>query len=99
MHDKNNLCTRDYVLPETIIPEWQNILENVNVMNSLKSERHYLKMFDFKDVETIELRAFSDASLKACTAVIYIRFKLKDDSYCVNFVAIKTKINLIEKKT
>ena len=98
MYDKNNLCTRDYVLPETIIAEWQNILENVNVMNSLKSERHYLKMFDLKDVETIELRAFSDASLKAYAAVIYIRFKLKDDSYCVNFVAIKTKINLIEKK-
>ena len=99
MYDKNNLCTRDYVPPETIIAEWQNILENVNVMNSLKSERHYLKMFDLKDVETIELRAFSDASLKAYAAVIYIRFKLKDDSYCVNLVAIKAKINLIEKKT
>ena len=40
----------DDVLPETIIVEWQNILENVSVMNFLKLERHYLKMFDLKDV-------------------------------------------------
>ena len=66
------------ILPETIIAEWQNILENVNVMNSLKLERHYLKMFDLKNVEIIELHGFSDASLKAYAAVTYIRFKLKD---------------------
>ena len=40
----------DDVLPETIIVEWQKILENVSVMNFLKLERHYLKMFDLKDV-------------------------------------------------
>ena len=28
----------DEILPETIIAEWQNILENVNIMNSLKLE-------------------------------------------------------------
>ena len=27
-------------------------------MNSLKLERHYLKMFDLKDVEIIEVRFF-----------------------------------------
>ena len=86
----------DDVLAETIIAEWQNILENVNVMNSLKLEKHRLNMFDLKDVEIIKLHAFSDASLKACAAVIYIRFKLKDVSYRVNFVA--SKINPIERK-
>ena len=30
--------------------------------------------------------------------VIFIRFKLKDGSYCVNFVASKTKINPVERK-
>ena len=30
----------DDALPETIIAEWQNILENVNVMDFLKLERH-----------------------------------------------------------
>ena len=29
--------------------------------------------------------------------VIYIRFKLKDGSYCVNFVASETKINPVER--
>ena len=48
----------DNILPETIIAEWQKILENVNGMNSLKLERHYLKMFDLKDVEIIEVRFF-----------------------------------------
>ena len=48
----------DNILPETIIAEWQNILENLNVMNSLKLERHYLKMFDLKDVEIIEVHGF-----------------------------------------
>ena len=88
----------DNVLPETIIAEWQNILENVNVMNSLKLERHYSKLFDLKDVEITELHGFSDASLKAYAAVICIRFKLKDDSYCTNFVASKTKISPVARK-
>ena len=65
----------DYVLPETIIAEWQNILENVNVMNSSKLERHFLKMFDLKDVDIIELHGFSDGSLKAYAAVIYIKIE------------------------
>ena len=88
----------DDVLPEIIIAEWQNILENVNVMNSLKLESHYLKMFDFKDVEVIELHGFWDASLNAYVAVIYMRSKLKDGSYWINFIASKTKINPIERK-
>ena len=88
----------DDTLPETINAEWKNILENVNVMNSLKLERHYLKMFGLKDVEINKLHGFSGASLKAYAAVIYIRFKLKDGSYCVNFVASKTKINPMERK-
>ena len=90
----------DDVLPETIIAEWQNVLENVNAMDSLKLERHYLKMPDLKDVEIIELHGFSDTGFKAYVAVIYIRFKLKlkDGSYCVNFVASKTKINPIGRK-
>ena len=50
-------------------------------------------MFNLKDVEIIEPHGFSDVSLKACAAVIYIRFKLRDSSYCINFVASKTKIN------
>ena len=48
----------DNILPETIIAEWQKILENVNGMNSLKLERHYLKMFDLKDAEIIEVHGF-----------------------------------------
>ena len=88
----------DDVLPKTIITKWQNILENVNAMNHLKLESHYLKMFDLKDLEIIELHGFSDASLKVYAAAIYIGFNLKDGSYCVNFVASKTKINLIESK-
>ena len=56
-------------------------------------------MFHLKDVEIIELQGFSDASFKAyAAAVIYISFKLKDGSYCVNFVATKIKINPIERK-
>ena len=86
------------VLPETIIAEWQNILENVNVMNSLKLERHYSKLFHLKDVEITELHGFSDPSLKASAAVICIRFKLKDGSNCTNFVASKTKISPVARK-
>ena len=55
-------------------------------------------MFDLEEVEIIELHGLSDASLKAYAAIIYIRFKLKDASYCVNFVANKTKINPTERK-
>ena len=88
----------DDALPERIIAQWENILENVNVMNSLKLQRHYLKMFNLEEVEIIELHGLSDASLKAYAAIIYIRFKLKDASYCVNFVASKTKINPTERK-
>ena len=60
----------DNALPETIIAVWQNFLENVNVMNSLKLERNYLKMLDLKDPEAIGLSGFSDASLEEYAAVI-----------------------------
>ena len=43
----------DDILPETKIAEWHNILQNVNVMNSLKLERHYLKMFDLKEIRNV----------------------------------------------
>ena len=55
-------------------------------------------MFDLEDLEIIDHHDFSDASLKAQASVIYVRFKLKDGSYCTNFVARKTKINHIERK-
>ena len=55
-------------------------------------------MFDLKDIEIIEVHGFSDASLKAYATVIHIRFKLKDGSYCVNFVASKTKKALQKEK-
>ena len=84
----------DNILPETIIAEWQNILENVNVMNSLKLERHYLKMFDLKDVEIIEVHGFSDASWKAYAAVIYIRFTLKDGHIASILLQVKLKLTL-----
>ena len=43
----------------------------INVLNFSKLERHYLKMFDLKDVEIIELHGcFSDARLKAYATVI-----------------------------
>ena len=89
---------RDDVLAEIIIAEWQNILENVNVINSSKLQRHYLKMFYLKYVEIVELHGFSDGSLKAYAAVIYITFKLKYGSYSFSFVASKTKINPIERE-
>ena len=50
-----------------------------------------------EDFEIIELHGFSGASLKVHAGVIYIRSKLKDGSYCANFVASKTKINHIER--
>ena len=69
----------DNVLPEAIIAEWKNVLKNANFMKSLKLERRYLKMFDLKDIEIVELHDFSDASLEAA-AVISVNFKLKDGS-------------------
>ena len=43
----------------------------INVFNFPKLERHYVKMFDLKDVEIIELHGcFSDACLKAYATVI-----------------------------
>ena len=36
--------------------------------------------------------------MNAYVAVIYMRSKLKDGSYCINFIASKTKINPIERK-
>ena len=68
-------------------------------MNSLKLERHYLKMFDLKDVEIIELHGFSGASLKAYAPLIYTEFKLKDGSYTSILLQVKLKLTLQKEKT
>ena len=58
----------------------------------------YLRGFDLNEIREIQLRGFSDTSLKAYAAVIFLRFILIDGSIFASLVSLKTKVSPIKKQ-
>ena len=96
------VCTHkiawDTPLPTNFVNKWIRTLERLVGFKPVSINRHYLCGNEVKNVLTFELHGFSDASMKACGAVVYLRAVLPDDVLC-NIVAAKTKVAPISMKT
>ena len=88
----------DTPLPTEFVNKWIRTLERLVWFKPVSINRHYLCGNEVKNVLTFELHGFSDASMKACGAVVYLRAVLPDDVLC-NIVAAKTKVAPISMKT
>ena len=89
----------DLTLSEYLIIEWTSLHSNLKQLKPIELPRFYLKDFSFDDVNGIEMRDFSDASLKAYGCVIYLKFIFKDGNIVTTFLCSKTKIKPLEKKS
>ena len=57
-----------------------------------------LRGFDLNEIREIQLHGFSDTSLKAYVAVLYLRFILIDGSIFASLVSSKMKVIPIKKQ-
>lgn len=69
--------------------EWNRFLENISQLSKLKIPRY---LFLHKQIQNIEIHGFSDASLKAYGACIYIRAIYTDNTVSTNLVTSKSRI-------
>ena len=81
----------DVALSPDFCIKWRKALNFLSEMKPIRINRHYIKGFDILDGWKFELHGFSDASLKSCAAVVYLRAIHKDQILC-NIVASKTKV-------
>ena len=70
----------DEKLPEKFQKEWQCLIKNLDGIDNLKFDRCY-GIPNKKDIVSVELHGFSDASESAYGACIYISIRYKDGTY------------------
>ncbi|XP_073952967.1 uncharacterized protein [Choristoneura fumiferana] len=87
-------CKWDDHLPENILNEWIKIKTDINNINSIKVPR----WLGIEQASDIELHGFSDSSMKAFAAVIYIKINKANQSKVI-LVAAKSRIVSQKKNT
>ena len=87
----------DSPLPENLIIKWEKTLKRLQRLQPVHIPRFYFHNLNY--FCNVELHGFCDASCKAYAAVVYIRAISADGTVSTEFVASKTKIAPIAKKT
>ena len=83
---------RDVSLAIEFVNKSKKVLFESSQTNLICLSRYYLRGFDLNEIRQIQLHGFSDTSLKAYAAVIYLRFILIDGSIFTSLVPSKTKV-------
>ncbi|KAK7910443.1 hypothetical protein WMY93_015127 [Mugilogobius chulae] len=81
----------DAPLPQSKFEEWRRWQESLSVLKDLHIPRTYAT-FPVTQAKTTELCVFSDASVRAISAVAYLRVTHDDDHHEVGFVLGKAKL-------
>ncbi|KAK7885901.1 hypothetical protein WMY93_025522 [Mugilogobius chulae] len=81
----------DAPLPQSKFEEWRRWQESLSVLEDLHIPRTYAT-FPVTQAKTTELCVFSDASVRAISAVAYLRVTHDDDHHEVGFVLGKAKL-------
>ncbi|XP_022170758.1 uncharacterized protein LOC111034046 [Myzus persicae] len=79
----------DESLPETYASDWINFKSNLQHVNQLKIPRKIIK---YKDVVSIQVHGFADASVKAYGACIYIRSVSSTGECDVQLLCAKSRV-------
>ena len=70
--------------------KWVKTLRLLLQLKPLSIPRHYLHCVELRNMKVLKIHGFSDASLKGCAAVVYLRVIMSDEIVC-NIVASKAK--------
>lgn len=85
----------DQPVPEIILVEWITFLNNLKDLENIKIPR-WLGM---KTISEIHLHGFSDASISAYSAVVYVLTILNDGQKVTHLLMSKTKVAPLKKLT
>ena len=97
------LCTYslswDETLPENILLKWEKIVTSFKSVESIILHRCYCFWLPNIPIISIELHGFSDASLAAYGACIYLLFVKKDGEKKCVLITSKSKVSPLKKQT
>ena len=68
-------CKWDEELPPNFASEWQNILNELLEIDSIRIDRIYHFEDELDPIKSVQIHAFSDASEKMIAASICVRFE------------------------
>ncbi len=88
----------DDSLPEDISERWKKSVIEINLCSDIAVSRAILSNVTSNDVISIQIHGFSDASLKACGACVYLRIETSEE-ITVKLIAAKTKIAPLKGET
>ena len=95
------LCTEhndwDAEITGTLLEQWKMILSEMKLLNCIEIPRYYHNVIS-KSV-SVELHGFSDASVSAYAAVIYIHTCFENGEIDVKMIASKTKVVPLKEQT
>jgi len=80
-----------------LLEKWKRTLEDMQSLNCVEIPRYYHGLSD-KPV-SIEIHGFSDASVSAYAAVLYMRTCFENGEVDVKIIASKTKVSPIKRQT
>ncbi|XP_054708425.1 uncharacterized protein LOC129218227 [Uloborus diversus] len=87
----------DENLPEQIMSKWQKFASELMHLKEIKIPRSLKDKCSIS--KSVEIHAFCDASQKAYSAVIYLRFRLENGEIKVSFLVAKTRVAPLRKIT
>ncbi|XP_062557682.1 uncharacterized protein LOC134222533 [Armigeres subalbatus] len=85
----------DEILPEELLQNWRRFQEQLSYVNQIRKRRLVVPAGSAR----VELHGFSDASLRAYGAVLYIRTIAKDGTVTVGLVASKSRVAPLKSLT
>ncbi|XP_061712795.1 uncharacterized protein LOC133521744 [Cydia pomonella] len=95
------ICTRklkwDEILPEDLLTSWRNIIENLKVVKNVELPRH-VASGSKSECTKYELHCFTDASMDAYAAVVYLRV-ITGKQVSTSFLMSKSRITPAEDKS
>ena len=82
---------------ENILPKWDSICKYLNSLQEIIINRCYY-VYQFDDpIDSYYLHGFSDSSLAAYAACIYLKSVSRSGNICVTFVTAKSRVVPLKK--
>ncbi|XP_047998158.1 uncharacterized protein LOC125235603 [Leguminivora glycinivorella] len=95
------ICTRkfkwDEILPEDLLTSWRNIIKDLKAVNEVELPRHVTSGVK-PGCTKYELHCFTDASMNAYAAVVYLRV-ITEEHVSTSFLMSKCRITPAEDKS